>query len=320
MPIKLPHYIQAIGRQIATGLLLQFCFIGLLAASDGDDRKKSPPTSDPKQAAVVVVSGTIKGDDGAPIPGANVVEKGTMNGISTDTKGQFKLAVASEKSVLVISYIGYKSQDVLVGTQKTINVTLVSENQALEEVVVVGYGTQRKESVVGAITQVDNKQLMRSGTSNITNAIAGKLSGVLTMQSSGEPGNDHSEIIIRGLSSWNGSQPLIMVDGVERDFKDMDPNEIATISVLKDASATAVFGAKGANGVVIVTTKRGTLGKPKLDFTASYGISKATRIPAHISSHQTMTMYNQALMNGQQFTDLDSAVCSGSNTKTPRPP
>ncbi len=135
----------------------------------------------------------------------------------------------------------------------------------------VGYGVQKKESVVGAITQVDNVALMRSGSSNVTSAIAGKLSGVLTIQQSGEPGNNDSQIIIRGLSSWNGSEPLVLVDGVERDFSDLDPNEINTLSVLKDASATAVFGAKGANGVIIVTTKRGALGKPKLDVTASYG-------------------------------------------------
>ena len=255
-------------------------------------------------AMAIVISGVIKGDDGSILPGVNVVEKGTSNGLSTDSDGRYKITVAGNSSVLVFSYIGYISQEIPVSGKKSIDVKLISENKSLNEVVVVGYGTQRKESVIGAISQVDNKALMRSGTSNITNAIAGKLSGVLTMQSTGEPGNDHSEIIIRGLSSWNGSQPLIMVDGVERDFKDMDPNEIATISVLKDASATAVFGAKGANGVVIVTTKRGVVGKPKLDFTASYGLSKATRIPDHISSYRTMTMYNQALMNGQQFTDL----------------
>ncbi|PWJ56858.1 TonB-linked SusC/RagA family outer membrane protein [Dyadobacter jejuensis] len=257
-----------------------------------------------KSSVAVTVSGVVKGDDGEVLPGVNVIEKGTVNGVSTDTDGRYKITVASNNSVLVFSYIGYVTQEITLGSRRALNVDLLSENKSLEEVVVVGYGVQRKESVVGAITQVDNKALMRSGTSNVTNAIAGKLSGVLTMQSSGEPGNDHSEIIIRGLSSWNGSQPLIMVDGVERDFKDMDPNEIATISVLKDASATAVFGAKGANGVVIVTTKRGVIGKPKLDFTASYGLSMATRIPDHISSYTTMTMYNQALMNGQQFTDL----------------
>ncbi len=316
---KLPQCFLALPRQLLLGAVVQLYFVGLLSAADNGVPTKNELINEYKPIIAVTVSGTVKGDDGAVIPGVNVVEKGTMNGVSTDAQGQYKLAVTDEKAVLVFSYIGYKSKEVLVGTQITVNVSLVAENQTLEEVVVVGYGTQRKESVVGAITQVDNKQLMRSGTSNITNAITGKLSGVLTMQDSGEPGNNHSEIIIRGLSSWNGSQPLIMVDGVERDFKDMDPNEIATISVLKDASATAVFGAKGANGVVLVTTKRGTLGKPKLDFTASYGISRATRIPDHISSFRTMNMYNTALMNGQQFTDLipQNALNEYQNPSTP---
>ena len=147
---------------------------------------------------------------------------------------------------------------------------------------------------------------MESGTPNVTNAIAGKLSGVLTIQQTGEPGSSDSEIIVRGLSSWNGSSPLILVDGVEREFKDLDPAEVSTISVLKDASATAVYGAKGANGVIIVTTKRGKLGKPELSFTASTGVEYATSIPTHISSYTTMSMLNTALMNGQQFTSLIS--------------
>ena len=124
------------------------------------------------------------------------------------------------------------------------------------------------------------------------------------MQQSGEPGASDSEIVIRGMSSWNGNQPLVLVDGVERDFTDLDPNEINSLSVLKDASATAVFGAKGANGVILVTTKSGSLGKPKLDFSASYGVQKATRIPDHIDSYTTMSMLNVARMNGQQYTDL----------------
>ncbi len=166
---------------------------------------------------------------------------------------------------------------------------------------VVGYGTQKKESVVGAITQVNNQALMLSGTPNVTNAIAGKLSGVLTIQQSGEPGADDSEVIIRGVSSWNGNTPLTLVDGVERDYRDLDPAEINTVSVLKDASATAVFGARGANGVIIITTKRGSLGKPQMSFSSSYGLQKATKIPDFIDSYTTMSMLNTARMNGQQF-------------------
>ena len=250
------------------------------------------------------IRGKVSSDSGEGIPGATVIVKGTSVGTVTNFDGRFTLSVPADARTLVVSFVGMTAQELPIGTQTEFTVTLKEETKGLEEVVVVGYGTQRKESVVGAITQVDNQTLMRSGNSNVTNAIAGKLSGVLTIQQTGEPGNNESEIIIRGLSSWNSSRPLVLVDGVERDFSDLDPNEINTISVLKDASATAVFGAKGANGVIIVTTKRGVLGKPKLDVSASYGMQKATRIPDHISSYTTMSYYNTALMNEGLFSEL----------------
>jgi TonB-linked SusC/RagA family outer membrane protein len=250
------------------------------------------------------ITGTVIGDDKAPIPGASVVVKGTTIGTVTNLDGKFNLPVPASAQTLVFSFVGLTPKEVPVGSGSVFNITLSESTVGIDEVVVVGYGTQKKESVVGAITQVSNTSLMRSGSSNVTNAITGKLSGVLTIQQTGEPGASSSEIVIRGLSSWNGSAPLVLVDGVERDFNTLDPNEINTISVLKDASATAVFGAKGANGVIIVTTKRGKVGKPQLDFSASYGIQKATRIPDHISSFTTMSMYNVGLMNGAKFQDL----------------
>jgi TonB-linked SusC/RagA family outer membrane protein len=250
------------------------------------------------------ISGKVLDKNNAPLPGVSVVVKGTLLGTVTNIDGEFNLSVPSDAKTLVFSFVGMKPNEVEIGTQTTFNITLQEETVGLDEVVVVGYGTQKKESVVGAISQIDNQALVRSGTTNVTNAISGKLSGVLTVQQTGQPGNNDSEIYIRGLSSWNGSAPLVLVDGIERDFSDLDPNEINTLSVLKDASATAVFGAKGANGVIIVTTKRGSTGKPKLDITASYGMQKATRIPDHIDSYTTMSMYNNALMNGQQFTEL----------------
>jgi TonB-linked SusC/RagA family outer membrane protein len=160
---------------------------------------------------------------------------------------------------------------------------------------------------------------MQSGSTTVTNAITGRLSGVLTIQLDAEPGADNANIYVRGLSSWNGSSPLVLVDGVERDFANIDPNEINTISVLKDASATAVFGAKGANGVIVVTTKRGVLGKPKLDFSAAYGLQYATRIPEHINAYTTMSMYNVALMNNGTFTGLmpENVLQEYKNPSTP---
>lgn len=250
------------------------------------------------------IKGTVIDKAGAPLPGVNVVLKGTTVGTITDGSGNFSISVSGNEATLVFTFVGYMTEEVSVGDKLVVDITLVEDIKSLEEVVVVGYGVQKKESVVGSIAQVGAETLVKSGNSNITNALSGKLSGVLTMQQSGQPGSNDADIIIRGVSSWNGSEPLVLVDGVERDFKSLDPNEINTISVLKDASATAVFGAKGANGVVIVTSKRGAIGKPKLDFSASYGVQKATRIPDHISSYTTMKLLNVARMNGQQWGDL----------------
>jgi TonB-linked SusC/RagA family outer membrane protein len=253
----------------------------------------------------LTVRGTITdASTGDPLPGVTVMVKGTTVGTLSDMNGRFSVNVPDRNAVLSFSFVGFTTQELPAVIGKDMNVQMALEVTQISEVVVVGYGVQKKESVVGAITQVNSATLMRGANINVTNAITGKLSGVLTIQQTGEPGADQSEIIIRGLSSWNGSQPLVLVDGVERDFKDLDPNEINTLSVLKDASATAVFGAKGANGVIIVTTKRGSLGKPKMDFSASYGMEKATRMADHISSYTTMSMLNVANSNNQNWTDL----------------
>ncbi len=250
------------------------------------------------------VIGVVLDSTGQTIPGVSVRIRGSDTGTVTDSKGTFSINVPSEQTVLRFSFMGYVSQDVVVGKHASLRIILKEDLKTLDQVVVVGYGTQKKASVVGAITMVNNAALVKSGTQSISNAITGKLSGVLTIQQTGEPGSDNSEIVIRGVSSWNGSSPLTLVDGVERDFKDLDPSEINSVSVLKDASATAVFGAKGANGVIIVTTKRGSLGKPQMSFTGSYGLNRATKIPDFIDSYTTMSLLNVARMNGQQFTDL----------------
>lgn len=259
-----------------------------------------------QRASKKEISGSVRDGKGLPLPGVSVVIKGTTIGIITDTDGNFRLLIPSDAKIIVFSFIGMKTQEIMILGKTTLTVVLAEEAADVAEVVIVGYGIQKKESVIGAVSQIGNKALMRAGNSDVTNALAGKMAGVLTMQQSGEPGLNGSEIVIRGVSSWNGSQPLVLVDGVERDFKDLDPNEVATISVLKDASATAVFGAKGANGVIIVTTKRGNLGAPVMSFSASYGMQKATRTPEFINSYTTMSDLNIGLMNGQQFDKLIS--------------
>ena len=237
--------------------------------------------------------------DGKPVPGATVSVKNRpdLGGVLTDTKGHFQLSVP-DNSILIVSFLGYNTEEISVGQSSLpLRIVLTDSATKIDDVVVVGYGVQRKESVVGAISQVDNKSLVNSGTANITNALTGKLSGVTSIQSSGQPGENDATLLIRGVSSWNGSAPLVLVDGVERDFADLDPNEVETISVLKDASATAVFGAKGANGVIIVTTKVGETGRPKMDLSVEYGLDIPSDLPEHISSYTTAQLLNVAKKN-----------------------
>ena len=262
------------------------------------------------------VTGVVS-DQFGPVPGAGVIVQKTTDGAVTDLDGRYSVQ-AREGDVLVFSCMGYANVEMTVGKQSEINVTLSDDSTVLDEVVVVGYGTQRKESVVGAITSVKGDALVETGVSNITSAIAGKLSGVVTIQTSGQPGQNDAEILVRGVSSFNGNSPLVLVDGVERDFASIDPNEVADISVLKDASATAVFGAKGANGVIIVTTKNGQEGKPKMDISYSSGFSNPINMARHVDSYTTMSTLNTAMMNDQNFTGLisDAALAEYRNPST----
>lgn len=267
------------------------------------------------------ITGTVTdAATGEALVGVSVVVTGTTLGAITDVNGKFNIPAASRNQVtLSLSFIGYATQEIVATPGVPVIVNLNLEVMEIQEVVVVGYGTQKKESVVGAITQVSSQALIQAGETSVTNAITGKLSGVLTIQLKAEPGADHADLYVRGLSSWNSSAPLVLVDGVERDFISLDPTEINTISVLKDASATAVFGAKGANGVIVVTTKRGQLGKPRMSFTGSFGLQTATRKPEHIDAYTTMQMYNVAMMNKQDFTNLksDYQLSQWKNPSTP---
>jgi TonB-linked SusC/RagA family outer membrane protein len=286
-------------------------------SNDNNPVTKNPESTQQQRRAI---TGTvIDAANGDALIGVTVAVVGTKLVTVTDAKGKFSLNSTNLNAQLKVSYMGYMTQVIDLKGQISISVKLEADVKNLGEVVVVGYGTQKKESVVGAITMVNSSALMKAGSQNVTSAIAGKLSGVLTIQQTGEPGADNTEVVIRGVSSWNGSAPLTLVDGVERDYTSLDPAEISTVSVLKDASATAVFGAKGANGVIIVTTKRGSLGKPVMSFNASYGFTKATKIPPFIDSYTTMSMLNVANMNGQAFTNLISqqALNQFKNPTTP---
>ena len=250
----------------------------------------------------IQVKGSVADVDGKPIPGATIMVKGNTSygGAISDDQGNFTFSFPVGETLQVIC-MGYVTVESKFSRNSDWIVTMDEDAQMLDDVVVVGYGVQKKESVVGSISQVGAEALVNSGTTNITNAIAGKLAGVLTFQSSGAPGGSDAEIFVRGVSSWNGSAPLIMVDGVERSFSELDPNEVETISVLKDASATAVFGAKGANGVILVTTKTGQKGKPKMNLTVNYGLESPQELAAIIDAGTTAEMMNVAYMNDASF-------------------
>jgi TonB-linked SusC/RagA family outer membrane protein len=255
--------------------------------------------------AQVRVSGTVTdAEEGVFLPGVNVLEKGTTNGTITDFEGNYSIVVSGPDVTLVFSFVGYESSEEFVGDRLTIDVVLTT-GVALEEVVVVGFGTQKKESVVGAITQVQGDDLMASGTNNVSTALTGKLSGVVTLQTDGKPGDEEPRIYIRGAATWNSTNPLIMVDGVERSsWSEIDPNEVESISVLKDASATAVYGAKGGNGVILITTKRGRQTKPEFNFSYSHGLKQITDNIRMLDSYETLTRFNNAFRNDNLWTSI----------------
>lgn len=241
-----------------------------------------------------LVKGTISDDTGELVIGATISVKGTTEGVLSDIDGNYEIECA-DNDVLLISYLGYTPQEIKVGNKQVINVLLVSDNVQLEEVQIIAYGTQKKLTVTGSVSSIDTKDLLKSPTSSIGNMLAGSVSGISTVQYSGQPGAEDPEIFVRGIASLDGarSQPLILVDGVERSFYRMDPNEIENITVLKDASATAVFGVRGANGVILVTTRRGKEGRTEISLSSSVGISEAMRLPETMGSYDHARYYNE---------------------------
>lgn len=250
-------------------------------------------------SAQTQVRGTVVDETGEALIGASVIEKGASVGVITDIDGNFVILVKDPKTaVLTVSYIGYDSKEVPVNGQTDLHIQMNNNTTALDEVVVVGYGQQKKESVIGAISQVSASDLLETPAANISQALAGKVTGVVTSQSSGMPGADDASIYIRGRATFAGdSQPLVLVDGVERSFSQIAPDDIETISVLKDASATAVYGVRGANGVMLITTKRGKEQKPVVSLTANFQFQSPTRKDTYLNSYDSVTLLEEALAN-----------------------
>ncbi len=268
-------------RQTIPTILMLFAFSTMLYAQEG-----------------ITVKGTVVDSNGEPLIGATVAVKGKPSVVTvTDLDGNFTLAkVPSQSSTLVFTYVGMSAHEEKVGSKRTFNVTL-AEDAMLEEVVVVGYGQQKKASVVGAISQTTGEVLERSaGIGSVSAALTGNLPGIATIASTGRPGEEDPRIYIRGAAAWNqDAQPLILVDGVKRDIQSVDITSVATVSVLKDASATAVYGVEGANGVILITTKRGQEGKAKINVGFNATLKAVSKLPRKYDSYDGYMLRNEAL-------------------------
>ncbi|MCH7396644.1 TonB-dependent receptor [Belliella sp. DSM 107340] len=259
------------------------------------ERKLDSKTDVPFEQVTGVVTDA---KDGLPIPGVTVLIKGTTRGVATDLDGKFSLN-AEPGEVLVFSFIGYKSSEIAVSASRSnYSVSLSEDENTLDEVVIIGYGEQRKETLIGAVSQTNSEVLQRTGgVSNLGAAMTGNLPGLITSAGSGMPGDENPQIFIRGQNSWNGNSPLILVDGVERPefFNQMDVGSVESISVLKDASATAVFGSRGANGVIIVTTKRGKEGRAEISARVNATVKSPSKLPGKMDAYDAIGVRNLAI-------------------------
>lgn len=242
------------------------------------------------------IVGRVSDVKGEQMVGVTVLEQGTTNGVITDLNGQYTLHVKARNPILTFSYMGYKTQEVKTGKKRMVDVVMEEDVSALDEVVVVGYGNQRKISVVGAQSTIKMADI-KVATGDLSATIAGRIPGVVTIQRSGEPGSSGSDIWIRGISTFTSSSPLVLVDGVERSFNQLDSEDIESFTVLKDASATAVYGVRGANGVILIKTKPGRIGKPQFQADYYEGITTLTKQVKLASAYQYMDAANEAYGN-----------------------
>lgn len=258
----------------------------------------------------IQIKGTITDEKGEPIIGAAVHNDDKSVGVITDVDGKFSIQVPPNSTSLIISYLGYKTEIIDIKNEKNLKITLIEDTKSLDELVVVGYGSQKRATVTGSISTISSDDLLKVPVSNLATSLSGKMSGLVTVQQSGMPGGESPIIRIRGVSTTNGQSPLIIVDGVEQStggswgqqgsysgFEQMDPNEVESISILKDASATAVYGVRGANGVIIVTTKRGIKGKPVVSYTGNVSMTTPAEYPQMLNSADWFSYMNEGLIN-----------------------
>jgi len=237
------------------------------------------------------ISGKVTDKDGTPLPGVSIVIKGTTTGTTTGMDGNFQLQVSSEKDILVFSFIGMETQEITIGALTQINLTMVEAAIGLEEVVVIGYGSQKKGNLTGSVSTVKSEDIVKAPLASTTNALTGRLPGLISLQSSGLPGSDAATLSIRGFGA-----ALIIVDGVESSFNSIDPNQIESVSILKDGSAS-IYGSRAGNGVILVTTKRGNLDKPTITFNTSQTFQGITSFPKPCNAGQYTEMRSEVWLN-----------------------
>ena len=275
-------------------VLLMFCW-GISPQLNASNEAKETVQSSTQQKRII--KGIVLDETNAPMIGVSIIEEGSTNGTVTDLKGQFQLKVVDAKANLKFSCVGYITKE-MVAESNEIKIQLAPTSKQMEEVVVVGFSVQKKQSVVGSIAQTTGESLKtKGGVTNLANAISGSMPGVTVMTSAGSPGGNDQQILIRGMNTWNDASPLILVDGVERNMNDVDMNEVSTVSVLKDASATAVFGVRGANGVILITTKQGNLGKPKVNLEVNTSFKSYSKIDKQLGSYEALLARNYAIVN-----------------------
>lgn len=251
-----------------------------------------------QQSKTITVKGRIRDVKNLSLPGVTVMVKGTQKGTASDEKGNFTLTDVDPQATLVLQFIGYEQQEYPVNGKTTLDILLKETEKQLDEYVVTGYGTTKKVTKTGSVSTVKGSEIRQAPTVNVSNALVGRVSGLMAINNSGEPGYDGSRILIRGRSTFRNSDPLVVIDGIPRDgFQRLNPNDIENVSVLKDASA-AIFGSRAANGVILITTKRGRTGKPLLSYSFNQGFTQATRLPEMADAPTYARIVNEINVNG----------------------
>ncbi|SHF39320.1 TonB-linked outer membrane protein, SusC/RagA family [Mariniphaga anaerophila] len=289
--------VEQILKEIFRGQPVSYDFANqsLIVLTRNNNPQESTGSSSESGVQQNTITGKITDASGQPLPGVTVAIKGTTHGTVTNAEGDYSLVNIPSQTTLVFSFVGMKTQEITVDGKTNINVVMEEESIGVDEVVVVGYGIQKKAHVTGSVAQISSEELMKAPKANVSSMLTGKLPGLISRQTSGQPGSDQSTIIIRGFGTFNDSSPLILVDGVERNFNTIDPNDIKSVSILKDAAAAAVYGVRAAHGVVLITTKRGSANKKAtISYDGSFSFSTNTRFPKFLNGVDYAYWHNKA--------------------------